>query len=333
MNLNLLKDLCDISAVSGNEENLRDFIASKIRDHVSGINVDALGNLIVKKNGKNNDEENSKRIVLTANMDEPGLIISHITDGGFLKFGTVGKVCSKALLGTRVLVGKNNLPGVVGSTPVHLLKEDSKYKEVLVKDMYIDIGAKSKEDAKKYINLGDYVCFLSDFIQNENIIIARALSSKIACFLLINLIKKEYKKDIYLAFTTNGNTNFAGAKTMAYSLSPDLAIVLSAVCANESYPRLQDGPVLPFMEPCTIHSKGLYNEVLDLANKNNVPIQTTKSNIKTSASVISKTKNGVQTVNLAFPCKYIHSPLEMCSSLDLENTERLLDYLVINLVQ
>ena len=340
MNFTILENLCKISAVSGDEECLRTFIVSEIKNYSNEIITDNLGNLIIKKAGKKGPC--NRKIMVTSSMDEVGFIITNITKDGFLKFNTVGLIDYKVLLGTRVLVGENNILGVIGSVPVHLLRSEEKYKKVKAEDLYIDIGANNKEDAEKYIKLGDYASFEPVFLRDSNNIRARALDSRLGCYTLIDLLKREYIHDLYFAFTTKEKIGSIGATTVAYTIKPDTAFVISSTMASDVYEtedenticKLGEGPVAPFMDKGTIYCKDLYSLALKLTKEKNIPIQTKMvSSSITDASVIQKSRGGIKTLEILIPCRYINSPISMCKIIDLDNTEKLSFTLLEHLIR
>ncbi len=336
MNFDLLEKLCKFCAISGNEDELRDFIFYEVGKYSSDIKIDCLGNLLIRKGGTSGLPE-AKRVVVTAHMDEVGFIITHITEEGFLKFGTVGSISEKVLLGTRVIIGKNKITGVIGATPVHLLDSEDRYKNVSVEDMYIDIGAKNKEDALNYVQLGEYASFEPVFFKDDMTVKAKSLDNRLGCFILLNLIQKEFPGDVYFAFTTKEEVGAIGAQTMAYSLKPDISIVVDSTTAADVYGSKEDqkicklggGAVVPFMDKGTIYNKDLYNLAFDLAAKNNIPAQTKEAIAGgTDASVIHKSRCGVKTLGISVPCRYIHAPVGMCRTRDVLSTIELIEILL-----
>ena len=147
----LVKELVSLGAPSGFEDKVRDFIKEKaVADE---IYVDSIGNLICHKKG------NGKKIMVSAHMDEVGLIITEITDSGFLKFDTLGGIETAVLCSKKVLIGNNKVPGIISAKAIHLQKGDEVTSPLKIKDLCIDIGAKDKEAAKKLVSLGDSAVF------------------------------------------------------------------------------------------------------------------------------------------------------------------------------
>ena len=145
----LLKTLTEASGLSGNEKEVRDIIISEIEPYCTSLKIDRLGNIIAFKEGK----ANSKRIMVTAHMDEVGLMVKEIDSHGLIKFLPVGGIDKRILVSKPVLIGEKKIAGVIGAKPIHLQKRNEWSNALSMDDLYIDIGAKSKEDAEKYVNI------------------------------------------------------------------------------------------------------------------------------------------------------------------------------------
>ena len=143
----LLKKLCLINGVSGDECDVREFIISQV-ENLCEYRIDNLGNLICFKKGRKAPD---KKIMIAAHMDEVGFIVTSIRDDGTLTFGAVGGIEPVVAVGRQVIVGKNNLSGVIGSTAVHNLSAEQRDKAPKMDSLYIDIGASDKADAEKYV--------------------------------------------------------------------------------------------------------------------------------------------------------------------------------------
>ena len=151
----LLKQLTELSGVSGNEKEVRDLIIAEIKDYVDSLKIDRIGNIIAYKKGK----DTSKKLMVTAHMDEVGLLVKEIDSMGLLKFTTVGGIDKRILVSKPVLVGKNKVSGVIGAKPIHLQKREEWKRALTLDELYIDIGAKTKEEAEKLVDIWDYVTF------------------------------------------------------------------------------------------------------------------------------------------------------------------------------
>ena len=195
----LLKILSEINAVSGNENAMSSFLISQLSGFADTVTRDTMGNLIFFKKGKN---PTGKKLGVFAHMDEVGFIVTNITDDGCIKFAQVGGLDDRILLTQRVTVGDNKVKGFIGIKAVHLQSGDERKKVIKTEDMYIDIGANSKEDALRYVQRGDYIAFDSEYIPlSGNRIKAKAIDDRAGCAIIMELIKKDYEEDIYFCFT------------------------------------------------------------------------------------------------------------------------------------
>ena len=178
-----LKELTELSGVSGCEYEVRNFIKHKLSEMGCGFYVDKLGNIIAHNKGRKN-----KTIMVAAHMDEVGLIISNIDSDGFIKFKAVGGIDQRVLNSKAVFVGENKIPGVIGSKAVHLMTGQEKESSLPIDKLYIDIGTSSKAETEKLVNIGDYVSFNSGYQEfGNNLIKAKALDDRTGCSIILEL--------------------------------------------------------------------------------------------------------------------------------------------------
>lgn len=268
----LLKELTEASGVSGNEKEVRDLIISEIKDYVDSYKIDRLGNIIAYKKGK----DIGKKIMITAHMDEVGLMIKDIDKDGFLKFMTVGGIDKRILVSKPVLVGKDKLPGVIGAKPIHLQKPDERTRALNIDELYIDIGARSKEEAERYVSIGDYVIFDSEYVEfGQGLVKAKALDNRVGCSLLIKLIKEIKDLSFYAVFTVMEEVGLVGAGPAAYEVDPDYAIILEGTLCYDM-PKLDThliptylnkGPAISLIDRTTIYNKDFRNKIVEIAKK------------------------------------------------------------------
>ncbi len=331
--LSLLQKLCDAYGISGNEACVRDIILKEITPFVNSVNVDNLGNVIAFKKGA---KQNKTKLMLSAHMDEVGFIITYINDDGMLKFEAVGGINSDVICGKRVVVGKSKIPGVIGLKPVHLLSPEERQKNVSIKDLYVDIGATSRDDALKYISQGDTVYFNANYRVENNMIKSKAIDDRVGCFVLINLIKQDLPFDMYFVFSVQEEIGLRGAKVATFRVNPDAAIVVEATTAadikgtsNERQVcKVGEGAVISFMDKSTIYDRDYYNFALELAKKNNIKVQI-KSAVTggNDSGAIHLSRSGVKTIAVSLPCRYLHSACGMICVDDLCAVENLVQKL------
>ena len=328
--LELLKKLCTIDGTSGDESRVREFIIGEIKDYCE-YKTDNLGNLICFKKGNKTPEH---KIMLDAHMDEVGFIITSVTDDGFLKFSTVGGIDTAALLSKRVKIA-DKVYGVIGCKPMHLLDNENRKKLPPSSQLYIDIGALSKTEALEKISIGDCGVFASEFhILGENVK-SKALDDRIGCLILIKLIKEFSDCDFYAVFSTQEEVGLRGAKASTFSVNPDFAIVLESTTASDiadvpddqSVCNLGEGPAVSFMDGATVYDKELYN--FALASGMCQPKRAVAGG--NNAGSIHLSGDGVRTVAISAPCRYIHSSSNVANISDIEKMYELSKYMLINI--
>lgn len=330
----LLKELCLINGTSGDEAAVREAITEKIKDHCE-FRVDPLGNLICFCKGKNTS---AKKVMIAAHMDEVGFIVTYIRDDGTLCFGEVGGVDTSVVIGRQVTVGKNGVSGVIGSTAVHNLSKEERETPPKYAGLYIDIGADSKEEAERYVSLGDCVYFDSEFTElGGSCLKSKAIDDRAGCAVMIELIRRGVEYDTYFVFNVQEEIGLRGSRASAYSVDPDFAVVLEATTASDidgvsgakKVCSLGSGPVVGFMDRSTVYDRELYRLAFDTAEKLGIPCQT-KTMIAggNDSGAIHLSRGGVRTIAVSAPCRYIHSPSCVANYGDLENMLLLVHELV-----
>lgn len=329
-----LKELTELSGVSGCEYEVRNYIKNKLNEIGCEYYVDKLGNVIAHNKGKKN-----KTIMIAAHMDEVGLIVSHIDSEGFIKFQAVGGIDQRVLNSKVVLVGENKVPGVIGSKAIHLMSAEERGKSIPIDKLYIDIGSSSKTETEKLVSIGDYVTFKSDYVEfGEGLVKAKALDDRAGCSALLELLSMKLDADFYGIFTVMEEVGCRGAQTAAYSLEPDYAIVLEGtVCADmpevEDYSKVTligKGAALSYMDSSTLYDIDEVRKVEDIAKKNNISYQLRNSSAGgNDAGAIHKTKEGSKVVAISIPCRYIHSSVNVASLNDYKNVVSLAKAVII----
>ncbi len=321
-----LKDLCLLNAVSGNEESVRNFIIDKIKEFCE-YSVDNLGNVIALRKGRKTPD---KKLMVAAHTDEVGLIITSIRSDGTLTFDAVGGIDSAVIIGKKVKIGKAELNGVVGSKAVHKLSAKQRDEAPEISDLYIDFGAADKQDAEKNVNVGDYAYFDSDYIEFGNRRIkAKAIDDRAGCAIMLSLIEEEPEYDTWFVFNVQEEIGLRGSTVSAYTVQPDIAIVLEATTAAdidgasgaERVCEVGKGPVVSFMDRSTMYDKELYKTAFSLADELGISCQT-KSMIAggNDSGAIHISGKGVRTIAVSLPCRYLHSPSCVISAQDYDDT-------------
>lgn len=324
--LELLKQLCLLNGVSGDEGEVRAFLRAQAEPYADSIRTDALGNLIVFKQGA---KATGNRLLLAAHMDEVGLIITHVTDEGFLKFGFVGGVDRRIAIGKPVVLGPDRVPGIISLKAIHLTDKAELKKVPKTDSLYIDIGAASREEAMKKVPLGTYGSFVSQPEEfGDGFFKARAIDDRIGCAIMLELLKEELPLDVTFAFTAQEEVGTRGAFGAAFSVTPQVALVLETTTAADlpgvdSHRRVcapGKGPVISYMDGSTIYDRGLFEDLRRLAEDNGIPWQT-KEYIAggNDARTIQRTKQGVRVAAMSAATRYLHAPSSVASVADFKN--------------
>ena len=315
--MELLKKLSLFYAPSGREKGITDFIAEEVKGFADEVCTDNLGNLIVHKKGA------GKRIMFAAHTDEIGIVVTYIDDNGYLRFSDVGGLYTKYLSGRRVVFA-NGTEGVVSTEP----KNDKNR----LMNMYIDIGAKTREEAEKSVNVGDMAVFLGGFTEQNGVIIAKALDNRAGCYALIEALKRvKSENDLYFVFTVQEEVGLRGARTAAYSIDPDIAIAVDVTDTGDTPKsdsvavKLGGGAAVKVMDYSVICDSGVKSALIALAEANGIKHQLeVMTEGGTDAGVIHFSRGGVKTGGISIPTRYIHSPSEMIEKSDLDAVIRLI---------
>ncbi len=326
--IDLLKQLCTIDGTSGDEGAVREFVISQIKNFCE-YKTDNLGNIIAFKKGKN---AAAKKILLDAHLDEVGVIITSIDQNGFLRFKTVGGIDTSALLFRRVLInGKTH--GVIGGKPIHLMGGDERKKLPDADGLYIDIGAKTEADARTLVCEGDRAVMCSDFTVTDNKILTKALDDRVGCAILIKLLQSDADFDFYVSFSVQEEIGLRGARVAAYSVDPDAAIVIDGTTAadiagvsNENRVCCQSkGAVVSFMDGATAYDREYYAAAIN----SGLPAQS-KCAVAggNNAGAIHLNRDGVRTLALSVPCRYIHTAGSTADLRDINAVYDLTKYMI-----
>lgn len=325
--LELLEKLCIARGVSGSEEEVRGIILGEIEPYADRVDVTPLGNIVAFRKGR---ERAATRLMLNAHMDEVGLIVTHITDGGLLKFDAVGGIDPRVLPGTGVAFG-DGTPGVIGVKPIHLLEGDEKEKRVPMKELYIDIGAESRGEAEKAVKPGDVCVFDSVFDASHGMVKSRALDDRAGCAVLIRLLQDGMKYDATFVFAVQEEVGLNGSRTAAYGVEPQAAIVVESTTAadvagvkrDEQVCRLGEGAVVSFMDRHTIYDREYCRMAFEAARKAGAACQAKEAVAGgNDAGAIHVSRGGVRTVAVSLPCRYLHSPVGMIAQRDYDSAKR-----------
>jgi endoglucanase len=309
----------------------KDF-SKAINSFVNEVRVDALGNVIAHKRGV------GKRIMLVAHHDVVRLMVSHIDDNGFLYVKPAGSIDSQILHARKVIIKheENTIIGVIGKKPIHLIREEQNVK-VTYDNLWIDIGARSQLEALQMVSKGDYAYFCSDLEELPNKFITGSyLDNQVGLNVLLELAEQlhgtEIPWDVFFVASNHEEIGMRGASVVAHSINPDVCICIDVTHATD-YPTTNiiiDGEI-KLGKGCVI-AKGpntystLFKGMEETAIKHNIMYQVEVSPYPTGtdANVIQLSGEGVKTAVVSIPCRYMHTPHELCSEDDIESAIRII---------
>jgi Cellulase M and related proteins len=329
----LLKKIIDAAGISGYEKEIAHIMCAELKKSCDKVQVDNFGNVIAKKgSGK-------KKIMLAAHMDEIGLMVKHITKEGYVHFIKVGGIDDRVLPAQRVVIKakKGDCIGVIGTKPPHLQKEEDKKQPMKYEDMFIDIGASNRDDAKKRIEIGDIAIFEPNSgVLNGKLYYGKAIDDRIGCYALIKVMEKlEVDAEVYAVATGQEEVGLKGARTAAFNVSPDYAIAIDTTIAGdtpmiterESSLKLGDGVAITIIEASgrgVIVNEKMRDLLTDTAKKNKIKYQIDViEGGMTDGAIIYMNKEGVPTGVLSIPTRYIHSPTGVFNIDDVDAATKL----------
>ena len=303
-----------------------------IKPFVNEVRVDTLGNIIAHKQGV------GKRIMLIAHHDIVRLMVSHIDDNGFLYVKPAGSIDTQILHARKVVIRHegNTVIGIIGKKPIHLIREEKNGK-VTYDNLWIDIGVKNQSEALQMVSKGDYAYFCSDLEELPNKLVTSSyLDNQVGLNVLLELAKQLYgieiPWDVYYVASNHEEIGMRGASVVAHSIKPDVCICIDVTHATD-YPTTNviiDGEV-KLGKGCVI-ARGpniypaLFEAMEETAIKHNVKYQVEVSPYPTGtdANVIQLSGEGVKTAVVSIPCRYMHTPHEVCSEEDFESAIRII---------
>jgi len=339
--LQLFKDLTEAPGASGYEGPVRD-VMRRYLEAIGEVKVDHLGGIIASHVG----QESGPRIALAAHLDEIGLLVTRITDDGFLKFQPLGGWWDHVLLGMRVEVITRSGPiiGVIGVKPPHILGNEERSRMVDKKAMYIDIGAASREEAVSWgVRPGDSVVPVGPLtpMRNPDLLLAKAWDNRVGCAIVIETLRRlnneQHPNIVFGIGNAQEEVGLRGAATTTYITQPDIGIAIDTaiagdmpgVGADDAMSRLGQGPALLLIDGSLIAHAGLRHLVIDVAAEEGIPLQfDLMPGGGTDGGRMHIFGSGVPTIVIGPPVRYIHSASAIVHRRDIEQTVQLLVALI-----
>ncbi|MEL6674048.1 MAG: M42 family metallopeptidase [Bacteroidota bacterium] len=323
-NQDLLKDLCLLPGAPGDEKLVRARVLKEIEGYVDEVRVDNMGNVIAYKKGRE-----AKKVMAAAHMDEIAFIITHIDDQGFARFHTLGGFDPKTLTAQRVIVhGKEDVVGVMGSKPIHIMTPAERNKAPKINDYFIDFGM-SGEEVKALVSVGDKVTRERDMLTIGNTVSTKSLDNRVAVFILIEALKKmgQPAYDFYPVFTVQEEIGLRGATTATRQVNPDFGFGLDTTIANdlpgagdhEMITRLGKGTAIKVMDSSVVSDTRMVRFMEEVADRHNITYQ---KEILTAGGTdtgpLQRAGDGAIAGCISIPTRHIHSVVEMCHKEDIQ---------------
>ncbi|MGE4320388.1 MAG: M42 family metallopeptidase [Acholeplasmataceae bacterium] len=341
MNDRLKKQLKEISLLPGTparEKIVRNYIENIIKDDADELLYDKLGSVIAHKKGQ------GPKVMIAGHMDELGLLVTQITKEGFVKFQTLGGWYSQVMLAQvwDIHTDLGVIKAVSGSKPPHLIPASQRSEAVKIEDIYLDVGASSKEEALSFgILPGQMITPSAQFIEMKNpkYLVSKAWDNRIGSAVLLEVLKRlkdeELQVDFYAAFNVQEEVGVRGAKTSSYVVNPDVAIAIDSGIGNDvpqgqkEEQTLGAGPQIVVYDTGLLPHRGLRTYMMEIATKHNIPFQqATITGGRTDAAMMHLSQDGALGLSICIPTRYLLSHTSMIHTDDFENTvELIIDFL------
>ncbi len=343
LNIPLLKNVCEIAGAPGYEKRVRDLVIAEVTPLVDELSVDNLGNVITIKKGVSNPD--GKKVMVAAHMDEIGFIVTHIDEQGFVRFHTLGGFDPKTLTAQRVIIhGKEDVVGVMGSKPIHVMTAEERQKVAKTTDYFIDLGM-SKEEVEKVVSIGDPITRERELIEMGDCVNCKSIDNRVSVFILIETLRqlKDQPYDVYGVFTVQEEVGLRGANVSAHTINPDFGFGLDTTIAfdlpgaqpHEMVTKLGEGTAIKVMDASTICDYRMVAYMKEVATKNKIQWQPeilTAGGTDT-AGVQRMGKDGAISGAVSIPTRHLHQVIEMAHKDDIQASIDLLTACLENLDQ
>lgn len=336
--IELIKKLSLAFGPAGCEGEVEQLIRAELAETAAELKTDRMGNLTAHLAGP----AGARRVMLSAHMDEVGFMITEIEENGFLRFSPLGGIDPRVLVGRAVTVGDEakRASGVISCKGIHLQKADERKKMPELKDMYIDLGVSSREEAEAFVALGDFGTFDTPFLpfgKDGAYLSGKALDDRVGCAVLIEVLRalaeKHLPLDLWFAFTVREELGISGAAVAANKIAPDIGIIVETtamadlpdVPAARRVADIGKGGVLSLIDRATIYDRDLVDLALRVGKEKDIPVQVKRYvSGGNDAKSIQRSGKGVRCLALSAPTRYLHAPVTVAKYSDVEAMSALL---------
>ncbi|MEL7002770.1 MAG: M42 family metallopeptidase [Bacteroidota bacterium] len=332
INVSLLKKVCEAPGVPGYESKIRNMIIEEVTPLVDEVTVDNMGNVFALKKGA----DSSKKAMVAAHMDEIGFIVTHIDDQGFVRFTTLGGFDPKTLTAQRVVIhGKEDVIGVMGTKPVHVMSPEERSKMPKTTDFFIDLGME-KEEVEKIVSVGNPITRERELIEMGNCVNCKSIDNRVSVFVLIETLRElnDCPYDVYGVFTVQEEVGIRGANVAAHTINPHFGFGLDTTIAfdlpgaqpHERVTSLGNGAAIKILDASAICDYRMVDYMKKTADKEKIKWQTevlTAGGTDT-AGIQRMGKNGAISGAISIPTRHLHQVIEMANKEDIEGCINLL---------
>ncbi|MEO0776943.1 MAG: M42 family metallopeptidase [Bacteroidota bacterium] len=335
INFELLSRICKTPGTSGFEQRIRELVLQEVAELADEVSTDAMGNVIAIKRG-----QSDQRVMVAAHMDEIGFIVTHIDDDGFIRFSTLGGFDPKTLTAQRVIVhGSEDIIGVMGCKPIHMMKPDERSKAYPLEDYFIDTGM-PRDEVVKIVGLGDPITRERELIEMGHCVNGKSLDNRVSVFILIETLRElkdqDLPHDLYAVFTVQEEVGIRGAISAAHHINPDFGFGLDVTIAydvpnaqsHEYVTRLGHGTAIKVMDGSTICDYRMVRYLKEVAERHQIQWQAeilAKGGTDT-AGIQRYGKSGAIAGAVSIPLRNMHQSIEMAHKGDIQHSIDLLRY-------
>lgn len=300
----LLKDIAQIFGVSAHESKVANFIREELKDVKCEVKEDKIGNIIVKKGS------GEKKIMVSANMDVKGLIAYYIEDDGKVRIHNLGDVEAGSIV-NKTVEFESGIAGEIFSE----VKDNHEFR-----DLYVDLGFKTREAALKYVKEGDAAVFKGNIYEEEDNVVSPNLSNRIGCYIMLKTIKDtcDYDKELYFVFSVQGQLEARGSRAAAFDIKPNLCFAINT--ENEKHVKIGEGPAIVVMQKGLIMHSDIKELLVSQAKEMDMKVQLCVSDEISDGSTVHKEVGGIQTGTIAVPCRNKGTIKETVNLKDVQKT-------------
>jgi endoglucanase len=333
INVELLSKVCKVPGAPGYEQRIRQYIIELVSPLVDEVSTDAMGNVIALKKGNS-----SKKIMVAAHMDEISFIVTDVDKDGFVRFHTLGGFDAKTLTAQRVIIhGREDVIGVMGTKPIHVLTPEERSKSPKTTDFFIDTGLPF-EKVNQLIRVGDTITRERELIEMGDCVNSKSLDNRVSVFILIEALRALQNKtvpyDIHAVFTVQEEVGVRGAIAAASGINPDFGIALDVTLAydlpgaatHEMVTKLGQGTAIKVMDGATICDYRMVNFMRELAENKKIKhqIEVLPAGGTDTAGIQKHAMGGSIAGAISIPTRYLHQVIEMAHKDDIQDTIDLL---------